>query len=162
MNKNLFSFIFLCFFIFIFGKNTLTPTTISMYEEVVFYDMYDAIVNEPLPPGATRLSNSTYTKKMTDAQLDSFGNQVTMNVTIGALCDNYDRLAHVFLAFAPILICLCHYFLKKWFWKKRNLLVTQIKIIVIEILAQELINRNRIWKSGLFIICCWEKVFQFK
>ncbi|WP_027378752.1 peptide-N-glycosidase F-related protein [Chryseobacterium daeguense] len=101
MNKNLFSFIFLCFFIFIFGKNTLTPTTISMYEEVVFYDMYDAIVNEPLPPGATRLSNSTYTKKMTDAQLDSFGNQVTMNVTIGALCDNYDRLAHVFLAFAP-------------------------------------------------------------
>ena len=66
MNKNLFSFIFLCFFIFIFGKNTLTPTTISMYEEVVFYDMYDAIVNEPLPPGATRLSNSTYTKKMTD------------------------------------------------------------------------------------------------
>lgn len=101
MSKNLFSLIFLCFFISIFGKSTLTPTTISMYEEVVFYDMYDAIVNEPLPPGATRLSNSTYTKKMTDAQLDSFGNQVTMNVTIGALCDNYDRLAHVFLAFAP-------------------------------------------------------------
>ncbi|SIQ09647.1 Por secretion system C-terminal sorting domain-containing protein [Chryseobacterium sp. RU37D] len=101
MKQNLLSIVLSCLFISLFGKNTLTPTTILFYEDAIFYDMYDVTVNQPLPPGAVRLNNSTYTKKMTDAQLDSFGNQVTMNVTINALCDNYDRLGHVFLAFVP-------------------------------------------------------------
>ena len=101
MKQNLLSLFLLVFFISLFGKNPLPPVTVSLYQDAVFYDMYAANVNEPLPVDAVRLSNSTYTRKMTDAQLDSFGNQVTMNVTIGALCDNYDRLAHVVLAFAP-------------------------------------------------------------
>jgi hypothetical protein len=101
MKQNLFSLALICFFVSLFGKSALPPTTLAFYEEAVFYDMYASTVSQPLPSGAVRLSNSTYTKKMTDTQLDSFGNQVTMNVTIGALCDNYDRLAHVFLALVP-------------------------------------------------------------
>lgn len=105
MKQNLFTIIFLSLFISLFGKNNavnpLPPSVVTVYQDAVFYDMYAATVNQPLPTDAVRLSNSTYTKKMTDAQLDSFGNQVTMNVTIGALCDNYDRLAHVLLALVP-------------------------------------------------------------
>lgn len=105
MKQNLLTLILLSFFGSVFGKNiskTLPPpTTISLYQDAVFYDMYASTVSQPLPTDAVRLSNSTYTRKMTDSQLNSFGNQVTMNITIGALCDNYDRLAHVFLALAP-------------------------------------------------------------
>lgn len=74
------------------------PTIISVYEDAVFYDMYAATVNQPLPADAIRQSNSSYTKMLTESQLDSFGNKLTMNITIGALCDNYDRLANVYLA----------------------------------------------------------------
>ncbi|WP_082505016.1 peptide-N-glycosidase F-related protein [Chryseobacterium sp. Leaf405] len=105
MKQNLLTLILLSFFGSVFGKNNsgtvLPPTTISLYQDAVFYDMYASTVSQPLPTDAVRLSNSTYTRKMTDTQLNAFGNVVTMNITIGALCDNYDRLAHVFLAFAP-------------------------------------------------------------
>jgi len=104
MKQNLLYLFLAIFSVPFYGMNLklpLPPSTVLLFEEAVFYDMYATTVNQPLPSGAVRLSNSTYTKKMTDAQLDSFGNQVTMNVTIGALCDNYDRLAHVFLAFVP-------------------------------------------------------------
>ncbi|MFC3160133.1 Por secretion system C-terminal sorting domain-containing protein [Chryseobacterium arachidis] len=101
MKQKLLSLILFCLFISAYCTKPLPPVTVSLYQDAVFYDMYAATVNQPLPTDAVRLSNSTYTRKMTDAQLDSFGNQVTMNITIGALCDNYDRLAHVTLAFVP-------------------------------------------------------------
>lgn len=96
----------LCLFIFflchtIGAETYLPPSTIAVYTDAVFYDMYASTVSEPLPAGAIRQNNSSYTKKMTDVELNSFGNQVTMNISVGALCDNYDRLAHVFLAFVP-------------------------------------------------------------
>jgi hypothetical protein len=63
--------------------------------------MYEGTVNEPVPAGAIRHSNSSYGIKLTQEQLDSFGNTLTMNVTLHALCDNYDRIGNVNLAFVP-------------------------------------------------------------
>jgi len=77
------------------------PYTLQVYDEAVYYGMYEGTVNEPLPANAIRHSNSSYGVKLTEEQLASFGNKLTMNVVVGALCDNYDRIANVNLAFVP-------------------------------------------------------------
>lgn len=80
-------------------------TTIRLFDEVVFYDGYvmtnwdkvDAVFDDDI----LRHRTSLYAVKMTDEQLDAFGETTEMNVTIGALCDNYDRIGNVNLAFVP-------------------------------------------------------------
>ncbi|KMQ65825.1 hypothetical protein ACM46_05495 [Chryseobacterium angstadtii] len=72
-----------------------------MISDAVYYDGYAATVSDPVPAGLTRLSNTRYTRKLTDAELNSFKTKIAMRVTIGALCDNYDRLGSVYLAMVP-------------------------------------------------------------
>ncbi|RXM58557.1 hypothetical protein, partial [Chryseobacterium sp. CH1] len=43
-------------------------------------------------PNVKRIEVGRYTRKLTDTELDSFKAKIAMRVTIGALCDNYDRL----------------------------------------------------------------------
>lgn len=78
------------------------PYTLDMFEEFVFYGMYEATVSEPIPEGAIRHSNSSYAKMLTQDQLDSFGNTLTMTVTLNPLCDNYDRIGNVNLVLVPV------------------------------------------------------------
>ncbi|WP_312296322.1 peptide-N-glycosidase F-related protein [Chryseobacterium sp.] len=73
----------------------------NVISDAVYYDGYAATVSNPVPPGLTRLNNARYTRKLTDAELDSFKAKIAMRVTIGALCDNYDRLGEVYLAMVP-------------------------------------------------------------
>lgn len=76
-------------------------TNINVFSQIVFYDGYAANVSNPVPANTIRLANFRYAKKLTDAELNSFQNKITMNVTIGALCDNYDRIGGVHLALVP-------------------------------------------------------------
>jgi len=77
---------------------TAIPTTeVTIFDEVVFYDGYAATVNQPVPAGAIRKSNASYVTKLTPAQIASFSNKLKIQVTIGALCDNYDRIGGVFV-----------------------------------------------------------------
>lgn len=75
--------------------------TIDVFSQIVFYDGY-ASTSPGLPPlNVIKLANSRYAKKLSDAELNSFQNKIQMNVTIGALCDNYDRIGGVHLALVP-------------------------------------------------------------
>lgn len=76
-------------------------TSINVFSQIVFYDGYAANVSQPVPSNTIRLANSRYTRKLTDAELNSFQNKIQMNVTIGALCDNYDRIGGVHIALVP-------------------------------------------------------------
>ncbi|UFH31743.1 T9SS type A sorting domain-containing protein [Chryseobacterium sp. C-71] len=80
--------------------NSQTTRT-NIVSEAVYYDGYAALVSQPVPTGLIRLTNARYARKMTDAELDGFKAKIAMRVTIGALCDNYDRLGSVFLAMIP-------------------------------------------------------------
>ncbi|WP_312090577.1 peptide-N-glycosidase F-related protein [Chryseobacterium sp.] len=76
-------------------------TNINVFSQIVFYDGYAANVSAPVPSNTLRLTNSRYTRKLTNAELNSFKNKIEMNVTIGALCDNYDRIGGVHIALVP-------------------------------------------------------------
>ena len=79
------------------------PNTLTIFDEAVFYGMYGATVDDthPVPPGSIRNSNSSYGYKLTEDQIASIGNKLTMTVTLRARCDNYDRIGNVNLAFVP-------------------------------------------------------------
>lgn len=74
---------------------------LTVFDEILFYDGYAETVSEPVPDGVIRHSNSLYARKITEAELAQFGNTLTMNVTIKASCDNYDRIGNINLAFVP-------------------------------------------------------------
>ena len=76
--------------------------TMTFFDDVVFYDGYnETIFGADENDGVLRHRNSLYAVKMTDEQLDAFGETTEMNVTIRALCDNYDRIGNINLAFVP-------------------------------------------------------------
>lgn len=77
------------------------PYNLTVFEDAVYYGMYEATVDEPVPAGAIRHSNSSYAKMLTEEQLASFGNWIRMTVTLSPLCDNYDRIGNVNLALVP-------------------------------------------------------------
>lgn len=78
------------------------PTTIRLYDEAVFYDGYNGTVfDADVDDGILRHRNSLYAIKLTDEQMDAFGETTEMHVTIGALCDNYDRIGNINIAFVP-------------------------------------------------------------
>lgn len=75
-------------------------TSYTIFDEVVFYDGYAGTVEEPVPPGITRISNAVYTTKLSNEMVQNLSlGKLSMDVTIGALCDNYDRIGDVYLAF---------------------------------------------------------------
>lgn len=77
------------------------PVSITLFEDAVFFDGYATVSNDPVPAGVVRLRNDVLTRKLTDAELDSIQNTLKVEVVIGALCDNYDRIGSVALAFVP-------------------------------------------------------------
>lgn len=76
-------------------------TTIPIYNNVTFYDGYAGIVAFPTQPDVVRLRNDLFTKKLTSNVLDQIGTTLQLNIVIGALCDNYDRIANVNIALVP-------------------------------------------------------------
>lgn len=106
MKKTLLLFSFFC--ASLFGSLQAVaqefPNTITVFDEILFYDGYAALVDletHPVPAGVIRHRNDLYAVKLTPEQLASFGNELTMNVTIKAACDNYDRIGNVNIAFVP-------------------------------------------------------------
>lgn len=96
MKKSLLSLIILIGFC-----KTVAQTSVDVFSQIVFYDGYGSNVSAPVPANIIRLANFRYAKKLSDAELNSFQNKIQMNVTIGALCDNYDRIGGVHLALVP-------------------------------------------------------------
>ncbi|TRW26662.1 T9SS type A sorting domain-containing protein [Flavobacterium zepuense] len=78
-----------------------TPTTVTVFDEILFYDGYAQTVTEPVPDGVIRHNNSAYAKKLTQEQIDALGNTLIMNITIKAACDNYDRIGSANIALVP-------------------------------------------------------------
>ena len=109
MNKKLLFLLFLIVFSFsnnakatdLKEKPTPVPYSLTVFNEILFYDGYAGVVNFPTPEGVIRHRNDLYATKLTEVQLASFGGTLTMNITIKAACDNYDRIGNVNLAFVP-------------------------------------------------------------
>lgn len=83
------------------GEVVLPPANLLLMESVVFYDGYAGTVDEPVPENLIRLSNSLYATRLRDEQLAVIQPNLKMQVLIGALCDNYDRIGSVQLALVP-------------------------------------------------------------
>jgi hypothetical protein len=77
------------------------PATLELMESVVFYDGYANTSDEPVPDGIVRLDNSVLTTRLSEEQLSLIQPHLELSVTMGALCDNYDRIGSVRLAFVP-------------------------------------------------------------
>jgi hypothetical protein len=75
--------------------------SLTLFDEVVFYDGYADVVSEPVPAGVQRLRNDLFTRKLTEQELAAIQNTLRVRVVIGALCDNYDRIGSVALALVP-------------------------------------------------------------
>ncbi|MBK8944802.1 MAG: hypothetical protein IPM32_05950 [Ignavibacteriae bacterium] len=75
------------------------PFTLTIFNEVLYYDGYAATVNEPVPDGILRISNSKYATKFSESDLQKIGNKLNLEIIIKAACDNYDRIGNVFLSF---------------------------------------------------------------
>lgn len=76
----------------------LQPAEWLLMDTVIFYDGYAETVDAPTPEGVVRLSNAVNAVRLTDAQLDVIQPHLRLDVLIGALCDNYDRIGSVNLA----------------------------------------------------------------
>lgn len=86
-------------------SQTADTLRMRLYDEVVFYDGYQ-VRNNPdkdlvHQDGILRNYTYLYSKKLTDEQLDAFGEHVRMNVWVKACCDNYDRIGNINLALIP-------------------------------------------------------------
>jgi hypothetical protein len=81
--------------------------TLKLYDNFVFFDGYQLahFENVELPedddPDVLRHMTYLCAKRLTDEDLAWFGSDVTLNVVIGALCDNYDRIGNVNIALVP-------------------------------------------------------------
>lgn len=91
----------LCASFFWLDAHAQEPYTLQVYEDAVFYGMYEGTVQTPVPEGAIRNNNTSYGKKLTEEQIALIGNKLTLNVSASALCDDYDRIGGVNLALVP-------------------------------------------------------------
>jgi hypothetical protein len=109
MKRHIYISLFLITLILMFAKCNSTdpdentePVTeaspLTLFDAVLFYDGYAATVDQPVPEGVVRIQNSRYAKKIPDSFISSINNKLTMNVTVKAACDNYDRIGSVFLS----------------------------------------------------------------
>lgn len=95
--------VFLLLFVCVFQKN-VAQTTVEVFNQgVVFYGggITDLTTLPPDSPEVLRLRSHWVSRKLTQTELNSFGSTVTLNVKVQALCDNYDRIGRVNLAFVP-------------------------------------------------------------
>jgi len=91
----------LCIFLTGFNVYAQEPYTLTVFDQAVYYGMYDGLSTTPIPDGSLRLKNWCYSKKLTEEQINAIGNRLTINVTAEALCDDYDRIGNVNLAMVP-------------------------------------------------------------
>ena len=77
------------------------PTRLAIFDEVVFYDGYAALVAEPVPEGTQRLRNDLFTRRLGADEVAALQQTLRAEVVIGALCDNYDRIGGIALAMVP-------------------------------------------------------------
>ncbi|AWH83712.1 hypothetical protein HYN59_00645 [Flavobacterium album] len=84
-----------------FTAQAQDPYTLSFFDQVIYYNMYEGPVSEPVPDGLIRTRNSSYSRKLTAEQIESIGNMLTLNVTLFPLCDTYDRIGNVNLVMVP-------------------------------------------------------------
>lgn len=90
------------FFPFMLSSLSLqAQSTLTIFEEILFYDGYAGVVSEPVPPGIIRHRNDLYAKKIDGGILAPYGSSMTIEVIIKASCDNYDRIGNVNLALVP-------------------------------------------------------------
>lgn len=80
------------------GSAPLEPARLVPIQEVVFYDGYASISDEPLPERVVRLDNALVSTRLTAEELALIQSHLELQVTIGARCDNYDRIGSVRLA----------------------------------------------------------------
>ena len=95
------------------SSSLLMAQNISVFNDVPFYSMYHYLgEGQTMPPeafsqipaGAIRLhayEQDIISRKLTATEIASLGSSVTMNITLKAACDNYDRIAGVNLVLAP-------------------------------------------------------------
>lgn len=83
------------------GKAQESTNVVRIFDEVVFYDGYrlDNNPDKDLEDGVLRHSCSLYATRLSDEQLDAIGEQLNVNVTVQACCDNYDRIGNINVAF---------------------------------------------------------------
>ncbi len=84
------------------GPTTWGPETFTLYDDVTFYSTTwnaDDFSEAPSTTQPFRFHNTGYALFLNDETLDNIGTSLDMDITIGAACDNYDRLAYVNLAF---------------------------------------------------------------
>jgi hypothetical protein len=89
------------FLILTSGYHLCAQESQVIIDKAVYYDGYGEKVNDTLPPGLLRLSNDQITTKLSEARLDRIFDDLTIKVTVSALCDNYDRMGNVNLALVP-------------------------------------------------------------
>lgn len=75
----------------------------NILDNAVYYDGYqvEKIFDIDKEDGILRHSNDIYAIKLSDEFLSSLGDNLWMHLTLGALCDNYDRVGNVNIAFVP-------------------------------------------------------------
>lgn len=83
------------------GGTKSAPLSLTIFDEVVFYDAYANVVSDPVPAGVVRLRNDLFTRRLTPEELGVIQSTLRVRVVIGALCDNYDRIGSVALALVP-------------------------------------------------------------
>ena len=104
MSKKLLSALFLTALAFGFGSGVRADDfkTVNVFDKVVFYDGYQGVVvDSELNDGILRFKNSLYAVKLDPETIKDMGDNLRMEVVIGALCDNYDRIGNVDIAFVP-------------------------------------------------------------
>lgn len=77
---------------------------INIFDGAIFYDGYaelDRNLEADADDGILRHRNSLYAVRLTDEQLNRIGTRLDLSVTVQALCDNYDRIGNVNIAFVP-------------------------------------------------------------
>lgn len=73
---------------------------INIMDHAVYYDGYNQTVFDAgLDDGILRHKNSIYAVKLTDDVLDRIGEKFDLDLTLNPLCDNYDRIGNVDIAF---------------------------------------------------------------
>ena len=82
-------------------SNLNAQKTINLIENGVFYDGYAKLVSEPTPTNVLRLKNDVLSTKISPETITQIGNELSIEVEISALCDNYDRIGNVSLALIP-------------------------------------------------------------
>lgn len=100
VKKTVLSAILACF-VSPFSYSQDPVRVLPIFDKIVFYDGYASPTAEELPPGIVKLSNSLYAKKLADSERQAILSTMEVEVTIGARCDNYDRIGGVFLSLVP-------------------------------------------------------------